>query len=164
MAKKKKVGNNNFQENENFNNDIKKAEEILFYKKREIIKYFNKKVPFVVFPYKYMKKEDISFTITDFGKIFVHFYTTEEQKTIIFKNGVPVHYDPPGLITIGPGLEYEHTFIKKIEDVLKGYLEILEKIKEKYPEKTIYFGRENREYIENISFLEKTFCSKIKIR
>lgn len=162
MSKTKKTKNSSSNESAEYYDDIKKAEELLFYKKNEIIKYLNKKVPFVVFPSKYMKIEDISFTIADFGKVFIHLYLNDDDTTIITsKNGSPIHYDPPGLITVGPGLEYKKTFIKRTEEVLNGYLQILEVLKSKYPEKNIYFGRDNSEYIERISSLEKPFYRKL---
>lgn len=109
-----------------------------------------------------MKIEDISFTIADFGKVFIHLHLKDDDtKVITSKNGRAVHYDPPGLITIGPGLDYEKTFIKRTEEVLNGYLQLLEALKTKYPDKNIYFGRDNSEYIERITLLEKPFSRKL---
>ena len=162
MSKKKKTSKIYLEDNNEYNSDIEKANELLFYRKKEILKYLNRKVPFVVFPYKYMKIEDISFIIADFNKVFIYLHTTEFDKVITSKNGVPVHYNPPGIITVGPGLEYEEKFIKKTEEVLKGYIQILETLKDKYPNKTIYFGRNNQEFIDKTSCLEKTFYLKRK--
>lgn len=161
MSKTKKTKNNP-GENAEYYDDIKKANELLFYRKKEIIKYLNKKVPFVVFPYKYMKIEDISFTVAEFGKVFIHLHLKDEDDEVItIKNGKLVLYDPPGLITCGPGVEYAKTFLIKAEEVLKGYIQILETIKAKYPEKNIYFGKDNTEFIERVYNLETNFSRKL---
>ena len=161
MSKTKKTKNNSTIENQEYYDDIKKAEEYLFYRKKEVLKHLNRKVPFVVFPYKYMKINDISFTIAEFGKVFIHLHLEDgDTQDITIKKGEIILYDPPGLITCGPGVEYAKTFVQRTKEIFKGYINLLEQLQEKYPNKTIFLGRDNIEFIDRIYMLEEGFSRK----
>lgn len=156
MSKTKKTKSDNTQ----YYKDKKEINDFLFHRKKEAIRILNRKVPFLIFPMKFMEIEDISFSIADFGKVFICLHLKDgETEIITSKNGAPVHYDPPGLKTIGPGAKLKKEFIKKAQDILTVYINVLEGMKIKYPEQTIHFGRDNTDLINEMTMSENLVLS-----
>lgn len=147
---------------DNFLEDKKKAEMILFYRKDAVIRYLNNNVSYSMFPIKIYKIEDISFGILSSGKLLILLKTNDNLPIrITLKDGKIILYDSFGTISIGSRVEYSKQLISKTQDVLFSYFSFLDKIKTAYPNRNIFFGNSNREEIEMIAKSEE-FCNKIK--
>ena len=159
-----KIINNKKEEIEEntYDEDIKKTRELLFYRKEEVLKYINKKVPYVSFSRKYMIIQDISFVITKSGKVFIHLYTKDSGIILItLKDNEPIMYTLENLVMTNLEEKYTKKIIRKTKEILKVYLELLESLKEKYPNENIYFGLVSYEFIEKIIIPENSFSKKL---
>lgn len=129
---------------------------MLFYKKKEIIRYLNRNIPFFMYPVRYFKIKDMSFTVSEFGKVFIHLYLSDgDIETITIENNKIKQYCLPGLIMIGERPYNLDILINKCKEVFGAYLCLLERVALEYPNQTIYFGRKNTEFINSISESEK---------
>ena len=136
--------------------DIERAEYMLFYKKDEMIKLFNKSVPYFIYPVKEFKIIDISFTISDFGESYVHLYLNDgSYETLHVKNGKISFYSLTGTITIGNRVDGIKKVVNKSSDIFTSYFHILNCIMIKYPNRVINFGRTNNDFIESSLNSEK---------
>lgn len=136
--------------------DMKKAEEMLFYRKEDILKYLNKNVPYFMFPAREFKIKDISFTIADFGESYIHLYLSDgSYETLHVKKGNISVYSLTGTIKIGNRIYSIEKLISKTSAVLNSYFYILNSIMIKYPNRMMNFGKVNYDFIENSLDSEK---------
>ena len=136
--------------------DMKKAEEMLFYRKEDILKYLNKNVPYFIFPTREFKIKDISFTIADYGETYIHLYLNDgSYETLHVKKGNISVYSPTGTIKIGNRVYSIERLISKTSAVLNSYFYILNSIMIKYPNRMLNFGKVNFDFIEHSLDTEK---------
>ena len=133
-----------------------------FYTKKELIRYLNSMVPFNVFPYKLFKITDISFCITASGKMVILLATKDDIPVEITLSGDRIElYNLPGTIKVGPGVIYKNDFLDKVNNVLINYFNVLNLIKNTYPNQDIYIGTSNIDDMKSICESE-TFFQEIK--
>ena len=129
-----------------------------FYTKKELIRYLNSMVPFVIFPYKIFKITDISFCITASGKMVILLATKDVIPVEIILSGDRIElYNFPGTIKVGPGVIYKNVFLEKVNNVLVSYFNVLNLIKNTYPNQDIYIGTSNIDDMKNICESENFF-------